>query len=419
MTTDPVRRDDGFGAGPGGYFFLSYASTPPSRQDSRADADGIVDDFFRDLSGAVERLRGLPDLDIGFCDRTLAPGVDRQARILNALGRAEVFVPLYSPRYFTSISAGREWTVFFQRLLAQGVVEPGHHVVPVCWTPLPPGYRPPTGVDVPAEHLAVGNYGDDGLQTMYRLTRHRADYQRVVVEVARAVVRIAEHERVGPGLADPVEDSQLYFPQDTDGPVFAIVVAAPDFVSAGLNRRAAYGQVPAAWRPFGVSEELPLAQDAAAIAARFGFLPRVFSLGDKGDHFAESPGVLLIDPWLATTREGRNHLGRVVGQLPPWALPVFVTAEEEQVSQRLARRFADVAAELTDPGGPARGEAAARPAVTITSLREFGAIFPILVTDAARRYLRHGRVHPAQRGDQAPRPRIKGPDTGPGDKEAR
>lgn len=416
MTTDPVRRDDGFGAGFGGYFFLSYASTPPSRQDSHADADGIVDDFFRDLSAAVGRLRGLPELDIGFCDRTLAAGVNRQARILSALGRAEVFVPLYSPRYFTSISAGREWTVFFQRLLAQGVVEPGQHVVPVCWTPLPPGYRPPTGVDVPAAHLAIGNYGDDGLQTMYRLTRHRANYQRVVVEVARAIVRIAEHDRVGPGVAAVVEDSQLYFPQDTDGPVFAIVVAAPDFVSAGANRSAGYGQVPAEWKPFGVREELSLAQDAAGIAARFGFLPRVFSLGDKGDHFAESPGILLIDPWMTTTRDGRDRLAGLVEQLPRWALPVFVTDEEEQVSQRLKRPFAQVAAELT---GTARGEAAHRAAVTITSLEAFEAMFPVLVTDAARRYLRHGRVHPAQRGDQAARPRIKGPDTGPGDKDAR
>lgn len=419
MTADPVRRDDGSGARPGAYFFLSYASTPPSRWDSHADADVIVDEFFRDLSDAVEQRRGLPELDIGFCDRTLAPGVDRQARILNALGRAEVFVPLYSPRYFTSFSAGREWTVFFRRLLAQGVVEPGQRVVPVCWTPLPPGYRPPTGVDVPTDHLAIGDYGDDGLQAMYRLTRHRADYQRVVVEVARAIVRIAEHRRVGPGTAVAVDDSELTFPQDTDGPVFAIVVAAPDSVSVGAGRHAAYGRVAAEWRPFGVREEVPLAQDAAAIAARFGFLPRVFSLGDKGDHFAESPGVLLIDPWMTTTRDGRERLRRVVEQLPRWALPVFVTDEQEQVSQRLARPFAEVAAELTEPGGAALGEPARRAAVTVTSLESFGATLPVLVTDAARRYLRHGRVPPAPNGEQAARPRIKGPDTAPGDKEAR
>jgi FxsC-like protein len=408
MTGNPPRGDYSFGAEHGGYFFLSYASTPPARRESHADADGVVDDFFRDLSEAVADVRRLPELGIGFYDRFLAVGLDREARVRTALGRAEVLVPLYSPRYFKSVSAGREWTVFFRRLLTQGVADPGRHVVPVCWTPLPPGYNYPTGVDVPAAHLAIGNYAEDGLQTMYNLTRHRADYQRVVNEVAKSVVAIAERHRVGPGLTAPVEDRELDFPQDSDGPAFAIVIAAPDVASAEPGSRSAYGPTQAQWRPFGMSEELTLAQDAAAIAARFGFISRISALGDKGDPFVEAPGVLLIDPWLATTAEGRTRLEGAISRLPRWALPVFVTGEAELISHRLGRPLSAVAAELAATAAAAQGETAHRAVGGITSLEDFGELFPILVTDASRRYLRYGRVYPEPR-DPSARPTIMGP----------
>jgi FxsC-like protein len=418
MTGNPTRGDDSFGAEHGGYFFLSYASTPPPRRESDPDADAVVDDFFRDLSEAVAEARGLPELGIGFCDRFLAVGLDREARVRTALGRAEVLVPLYSPRYFKSVSAGREWTVFFRRLLAQGVADPGRHVVPVCWTPLPPGYNYPTGVDVPAAHLAIGNYAEDGLQTMYNLTRHRADYQKVVAEVAKCVVAIAEQRRVGPGITAPVEDRELDFPQDSDGPAFAIVIAAPDVATVEAGSRLAYGPTPAHWRPFGVREELTLAQDAAAIAARFGFISRISSLGDKGDPFVEAPGVLLIDPWLASTAEGRTRLEGAISRLPKWALPVFVTGEAEPISERLGQPLSAVAAELAAAGATSRGEAAHRAVDGITSLEDFSKLFPILVTDASRRYLRYGRVYPEPR-DPSARPTIMGPDSGPGDKDIR
>lgn len=416
MTENSADRGDTFGAEHGGYFFLSYASTPPPRRESDPDADAVVDDFFRDLYDAVAARRGLAELDIGFCDRSLPVGIDREARVRGALGRAEVLVPLYSPRYFKSTSAGREWAIFFRRLLAQGVGDPGRHVVPVCWTPLPPGYQYPTGVDVPATHLAIGSYADDGLQTMHNLARHRADYQRVVAEIAQAIVGIAERHQVGPGPTSAVEDRELDFPQDSDGPAFAIVVAAQDRGAAGSVRRAAYGLTAAQWRPFGVREELTLAQDAAAVAARFGFIARISSLGDKGDPFEDAPGVLLIDPWLATTEEGRARLERAARQLPRWALPVFVTDEGAAISHRLGRPLADLAAELTAVGAAPLAETAHRAARGITSLEDFSDIFPILVTDAARRYLRYGRVYPAPRGPSA-RPTIKGPDLGLNDKE--
>jgi FxsC-like protein len=424
MTGYPARRDDArpgsrnsdeFGAEHGGYFFLSYASTPPPRRDSGQDADFVVDKFFSDLYQAVDERRGLSELDIGFCDRSLPVGLDREARVRSALGRAEVLVPLYSPRYFKSISAGREWTVFFRRLLAQNVADPGRHVVPVSWIPLPPGYKYPTGVDVPAEHLAIGGYAEDGLQTMYNLSRHRAVYQRVVAAVAASVVEIAERHRVGPGPTVVVADRELDFPQDSDGPAFAIVVAAPDAQSAHSVRRAVYGQTPSQWRPFGSREELSLAEDAAAIAARFGFIGRVSSLGDKGDSFEEAPGVLLIDPWLAVSAEGRARIAGAVNRLPQWALPIFVTDESDTVSMRLGRPLADLAAELARGAAP-QGEAAQRAADVVTTLEDFYEIFPSLVTEAARRYLRYGRVYPEPRTPSA-RPRIMGPDRGPSDKD--
>ncbi|MEK8107506.1 hypothetical protein NKG94_24625 [Micromonospora sp. M12] len=69
---------------------------------ARADADVWVGQFFTDLTDEVRRqARPVAGMRIGFFDQHIPLGADWKAALAEALGDAEVFVPLYSPGYFS------------------------------------------------------------------------------------------------------------------------------------------------------------------------------------------------------------------------------------------------------------------------------------------------------------------------------
>ena len=93
----------------GRYFFLSYAHSPPldgSLEEDQPDPPNEwVRTFFRNLTDAVQ-LRASPSASLapGFFDQQIPLGSDWKAVLSDALGTAEVFVPLFSPT--TSPSPG-------------------------------------------------------------------------------------------------------------------------------------------------------------------------------------------------------------------------------------------------------------------------------------------------------------------------
>ncbi len=143
----------------GTYFFLSYAhSAPPPG--ARADADVWVGQFFADLSDEVRRqARPVAGMRIGFFDQHIPLGADWKAALAEALGDAEVFVPLYSPGYFSRPWALGEQESFRARLAAAGSARlTAGHLTPVLWIPFPPwedasgaGRRPGPGPGRPGD----------------------------------------------------------------------------------------------------------------------------------------------------------------------------------------------------------------------------------------------------------------------------
>ncbi|MGH1554037.1 TIR-like protein FxsC [Streptomyces sp. L7] len=118
------------------YFFLSYAHTPPWGPDS-GDPDHWVRVLFKDLCSHIMALTALPaGSNAGFMDREMRSGEGWPEKLSQNLASCRVFVPLFSPRYFSSEMCGREWFAFTERMLharttGESVVPA---IVPALWT---------------------------------------------------------------------------------------------------------------------------------------------------------------------------------------------------------------------------------------------------------------------------------------------
>jgi FxsC-like protein len=395
----------------GSYFFLSYAHSPPLAGSFRADPDQWVLRFFDDLRNSVAR-HGRPQsrLAPGFFDQQIPLGSDWKASFSQALGAAEVFVPLYSPGYLARSLPGREWACFHQRMTQAGVEDPMRRFVPVLWIPLPSDQDPP-GLQ---EALAVGAseeaYAENGLRALLRLTPYRASYELVVDRLAARIVEIAENAPVHPSAVPDIDKVNSQFRPEALAAVFAVAVAAPALRVLPDDRDpAGYGDSSIDWRPFLYDQELPLADYAARIAEQLDFAVVVTGIAKAGDHLSNKPGVILIDPWFAASDRGLDLLQSFARDLPSWVLPLLVLDSPE--GARAAHLAARVRAILND-AGVAHTEAARHAIRGVSSLKEFGSLMPILVAEAERQYLRHGR---GQRPTAGPdlRPRLGGDDGPP------
>jgi FxsC-like protein len=387
------------------YFFLSYAHTPHAGSDPREDPDRGVGEFFRDLSDAVAGLSNSAGRDgrSGFIDRELAAGSNWQRYLSAALETCQTFVALYAPRYFSSTAAGREWTSFHRRLEVSGVRDIADRYIPVLWNPLQPGYPLPSGVPEPLTLDEVPEYGEHGLQALRRLPRFRRAYNDVVAVLAQKIVTLAERRPLEPGTVPDLDDAELDFPRGRVLQPFVIVVVADTVKQLGESALTGYyGETPADWRPYGPRETLPLARYATSIAEWFGFSPLVTGLDGAQDLLATAPGVALIDPWhpVASTPAGLRKLT----SLPRWTVPVVVFSDDDpRLAGEAAGDLGPLGTALTT-AHPPRTEAARHAAKGIGDLADFGELFPILVTDAARRYLRQGPVYPPRGPAAAPSP---------------
>ena len=387
------------------YFFLSYAHTPHSGADPREDPDRGVGEFFRDLSEAIADLSdgaGRPG-ESGFIDRGLAAGTNWPRYLTAALETCQTFVALYAPRYFSSTAVGREWTSFRRRLEISGISDPANRYIPVLWNPLQPGYPRPPGVPEPLALDEIPEYREHGLQALQRLPRFRGAYNRVVAVLADKIVTLAERRPIEPGTVPDLDDADLDFPRGRTLQPFVIVVVADSVKQLAEGALAGYyGETAAEWRPYGPKETLPLAWYATSIAERFGFSSLVTGLDQAPELLATAPGITLIDPWnrVAATPARRSELT----SLPRWTVPAVVYSEKDpRLAGAGAANLGPLGSALTKKYPP-RTEAARHAATGIDDLADFGELFPILVTDAARRYLRQGPVYPPRGPAAVPSP---------------
>jgi TIR domain len=399
-------------------FFVSYGHTPPTGDNE--DADYLVGEFFDDLSNAVAYRAGRRGARTGFIDRELAAGSNWTDNLGGALEDCEVFVPLYSPRYFASSAAGREWTAFRKRLELAGVADPDRRYLPVLWVPLPSGFPMPEAARSSARTDDFPSYRENGLQALCRRPRFRSVYSRVIGRLADRVVELAVREPVGRSRVPEVGDAELAFPRDHAAPPFVIAVAAATAKSARADEAGHYGASGVDWRPFGVDEKLPLTAYGATIAERFQFSPVVAELDSAAAALETAPGVVLIDPWL--TDEEHAEVLRAVTHLPPWTLTaVIADGADPRLDERAERRIDRIKQSATDvdpgsaeplrwgrgdtsprPTPPGRAQIVQRATRGIASLADFEKLFPILVTDAARRYKAEGPIHRDGPAEAAP-----------------
>ncbi|BCB85355.1 TIR-like protein FxsC [Phytohabitans suffuscus] len=393
-------------AGQGSYFFLSYAHSPPGVQtpgQPYASVDPWVHTFFRDLVEAVEH-RAIPRVGIrpGFIDHEVDPGSDWNATLTEALGAAEVFVPLYSPSYFKNPWPMKEHAAFRQRLAASSSGESGDRIIPVLWIPFPPWDSPLEVQPAMALGEDVPEYQENGLRALCMLSYYRDQYRQLVDRLADRIVAAVRDSALTP-TSDLVLER---IPAPDASPKFVASVLAPTWSSpSAALRPGVYGAASRAWRPFAGDQVLPAAEYVASTAERLGLLPtRIADFAASEDLFHAYPTVLLIDPLTMETDDGEEALLSVAKALPPWVRPLVVVDEAAPDSTRADRLAAEAVDMLLRAGvaNPAR----------VSQLQEFVDIMPNLVTEARRQFLKHGPVS-APGGDPGVRFRLTDPENPP------
>jgi tetratricopeptide (TPR) repeat protein len=214
-----VRRREMAVAGEGGpYFFLSYAHTPKLVDDDETDPDFWAAKLYRDLCGHLFQISSLSPGDrMGFMDRELRPGNEWTVRLARALATCRVFVPLYSPRYFSSEHCGREWSAFARRAVSPpaGRAEAVEAIIPALWVPVRPEQLPEAARTI---HYLAGDYGSayatHGFYRLMRLSKYRDDYEEAVYELARRIREVAESVPVAPGPVADYDSLVSAFGQD-------------------------------------------------------------------------------------------------------------------------------------------------------------------------------------------------------------
>ena len=362
---------------PGGvYFFMSYAEVPPVTRlpatgEEPAPGDPLVDIFFADLLGSVQRLSRSASRRVGLYDRSIADGAG-WPDVLRALGQAEVLVPLYSPRYVASAWATEEHYSFRRRLEAAHA-DPGQHIQPVLWMPFPDGVDPAAyglqhlDEDIPPQYkgLGLGALCDAGRLDRAPAPEFRRAYESIVEHVARRIVNVAEQTPIGPS-ALPGE------PLEAD-----VSPAAADFLIAVHQSP---GPATGDWAPFGGSRPAPIAGQALRVARRMDVVAAVASLREAARLWRRKPAILLIDVWLLDDGTRAAEVAEVLRRLPNWVVPVLIADGGDRAH---ATRVADLRQRALDMLG-----SAADPALSVADGAErFQKIMPVLVSRARSRYL--------------------------------
>ncbi|SHM71831.1 TIR-like protein FxsC [Cryptosporangium aurantiacum] len=378
MDTPAGRRSSS-----GAYFFVSYAQVPPI-EGEEPRSDPLVDTFFTDLVTHVGRHATDTSRRLGLYDKTLEPGRDWGNAVGHALSEAEVFVPLYSPRYFRGSWTRRERLLFEDRLRAAHA-DPARHIKPVLWMPLPPGT---STASTGAEALGRGvpQYAELGLGPLCDVARtepagtYRDAYEEIVDRLAKQIVDVAEHSPIGPS---PAASPATTVPVSLDVADFVIAVFAPTAESppSGADP-VAYGATALAWSPFAATRPVPIAQQASYVTERLDLNATVTAVPGAHPLWTQKPAILLVDVWQAADPDASPSLLQVLKGLPSWVLPVAITdGDDSGVPARAAEARARTLAMLTDAGAEPRLAAA-------DGYDRFMNVMPTLVTRARRRFFR-------------------------------
>lgn len=413
-------------------FFMSYARVPaPRHRDASQDPNRLVFQFFDDLCAEVARHANVSLDEAGFVER---PGTSSESAI-NALFGCQVFVPLYSKRYFSNPQCGRQWTAVTESTLRQQ----GPNILPVLWTPYSPTALPQRVKDpYPEEPKGIGEAGEDyNRQGLHQLLDQRLDLaERRDAEAEQAAARVA---LVTDWLARRIVDLAGRVPRrgDTSGgrkpvlpvtlaglddafadPPFAsplnITVLAPTEAQLPVGRDdTLYGPSVADWRPYGQVVG-PLVEQMKATAGNLGFEPSVVPFHKiqaelHSTQLPSAPWVLVVDPWALENSQMAEQAREFDRVRRPWTAVLSTLAGDDAQTKEQSDRLHSLLA-THFPRFLSEGRAGEQEAVRgLAGADVFTRWFSELAVAAKIRYLRYIHSQLSRSGDA-----VRGdPETGP------
>ncbi len=375
----------------GVYFFLSYAHSAPTSERVRSDSDPSVGVFFEDLTKEVKkRARPAEGMEIGFFDQQIPSGADMKTLLSEALGSAEVFVPLYSPGYFAKSWPMREQEVFRRRLRAASAVAPDEHIVPILWTPFPSWEQTPSVARALSIGANISEYGENGLRALCMLASYRRSYQLVLSRLADEIVTVAERSPLGPSAAPDLDDVPGTKLAAEAG--FLVTMLAPRHGASRAPQAVKGGENPW-WRIYAGRRIPPVAEHAGSVAERLGLDTRVADFVEVEELFDQTPTIVIIDPWVVADR-GSDFLTSTFAGLPKWVVPLVLDGQRGEPGPDSA---------MAEKAVQALGSASQVPVNRVNSVDQLDEILPTVVARARRTYLREGPVFPPVGSSKRPR----------------
>lgn len=387
------------------YFFLSY---------SRKDApDGFLYKFYNDLCREL-LIRGGPTVgpahSVGFLDTNQKPGTDWAINTGEALGNCTVFVPVYSPNYFTSSYCGKEWHGFTRRL---AIHQRTHDIalasiVPCQWVRLLEE-SPQAAQFVQDTRDNFGpEYKEYGLRFLMQLKENESKYKDFLVKFTYMLVGAGTRQS-----ADSLSDINLLTEEDAFAVEAAPIRTAQNqsarardaarvtFVVAAASRGEmegirttvdVYGDDWTDWRPYHPSCPDPIALRAQSVASSqhmlVGFDPideGIFQLLEKAQRRNEVV-VIIVDPW-AVGLDEYKRIFKKLDSLRYRTAAVVVPWESADVIEGKVRD----ALYLCLANWVESGKSAFRQ--DISSMEEFEKILGQMMVEIQNRILRWAEVH--------------------------
>ena len=301
-------------SGPGLTFFLSYA-----RDDRNSGPPLGIPKFFKDLSGVLRpKLRNVVEGDIGFLDtRGIEPGSAWPESLRQALGTAQAFVPVLSPRYFERQYCGKEWAAFQSRMPPGArLIQPVLFVPPVDLNPMPPAM---SGIQYSHDGYPP-EYLERGLSELLNVETHNSAYWTFLYAYAKVLARALRESTPAPvreipplaELASPFHDPDTgYRTADPAAPPgrrlfaqFIYVAARPDELKGIRTELEAYGdQGGLYWRPYLPDMDTEIGIIAGEVASRERFFYESAELDSRLiERIKEAIAkhkvvVVVVDPW--------------------------------------------------------------------------------------------------------------------------
>ncbi|OIJ66274.1 FxsC protein [Streptomyces mangrovisoli] len=394
--------------------------------------------LFRDLCTHIMALTDMPAGSLpGFMDREMRSGEGWPQRLSENLATCRVFVPLLSPRYFSSEMCGREWYAFTERMLRAKAA--GTHdvsaIVPALWTRVDYAQLPDSVRHIHLDHATYGDrYAANGIYGLIKLNRLRDEYEETVLRLAERIVRVAHESSLPTGRPRDYEGTPSAFRPRGVGPRHIhVTVAAPTRDSLPEERDARpYGEDARDWNPYHGESTRPLAALTEELIRSLDYRITVSSLDDEEtgenppfppdttpdaapDKGAGRPGILLVDRWVLSDEDRRRRLKAFDAAARPWVNAVVPWNRADAQCQGAEGRRLSAELERTIPLILDHGRHTnTRTAVSgVPNLKAFTDVLPAVVAHSTRLYLKHATAHPPP-GPALPRPRLTGPTRPPG-----